>query len=241
MKDYFLISCFVSVALANCFIYAITPYEFSKMIYYYSIISINYILGSNIIVHGDVSIFKKGGYLIMSNHYEGLDYLNIASVIFDYRYNDIYTIAKSDLLGDNVNKTIVEKIKENYFNASHFISYIRGNKDSGIEVKNEINNILKYKKNVNLLVFPEGRSWRKGKCVEFKSGMFKYASENNIEIIPITINYRNFEGKNKGEKCILTDWLYNTCDIYVHDVVKVDTWNIMLDNTFKKISSKTDK
>lgn len=195
----------------------------------------DYIINLKLVVHGDLSVINKNT-IIMSNHYEGLDFVALMSLFVNSNKN-IYTIAKSDMI--NKGNYFINTLIHYFYKSFNFISYIRGCKESGEIVKNKVRETLKYKKNTNILVFPEGRSRRGGKCEEFKPGIFKIAQENSVNILPITLKYTTFDGKNKGEKCILKDWLNHTCHIYIHELVKVDDSEKMLKETFYKISSKT--
>jgi 1-acyl-sn-glycerol-3-phosphate acyltransferase len=195
----------------------------------------DYIVNLKLVIHGDLSVINKNT-IIMSNHYEGLDFITLMSLFTDSNKN-IYTIAKSDMI--NNGNYFINTLIHYFYKSFNFISYTRGCKESGEIVKNKVREILKYKKNTNILVFPEGRSRRAGQCLEFKPGIFKVAQENNVNILPITLKYTTFDGKNKGEKCILKDWLNHKCHIYIHELVKVDDSEKMLKETFDKISSKT--
>ena len=68
--------------------------------------------------------------------------------------------------------------------------------------------------------------------------MFEVAQQCNKSIVPITLKYRNFDGKNKGEKCIIQDWMDIEVDVFIHDKVDPKDYNLMLKETFEKITSK---
>jgi 1-acyl-sn-glycerol-3-phosphate acyltransferase len=190
-------------------------------------------------IYGNKKLLEENT-LFMANHYEGVDYFVLYSMITTPFSECCYAIAKDDLLGRQypleVLSNIIDYVVKLFYEGGYLIPYTRGDKNSGIRVKNRTKEILQ--NNKKLLVFPEGRSWRKGVCHEFKPGMFEVAEECKKSIIPITLKYRNFDGKNKGEKCVLEDWMDIDVDVFIHDKVNVQSHDKMLSETFEKISSK---
>jgi 1-acyl-sn-glycerol-3-phosphate acyltransferase len=190
-------------------------------------------------IHGNEQLLH-GKHIFMANHYEGVDQIALYPVITQPFNDPCYVIGKDDLLGkkyplDSIN-SIIDYIIKIFYEGCNIIPYTRGNKESGIRVRKEAMKMLN--NNKKLLIFPEGRSWRKGACHEFKPGMFEVAEQCNKSIVPITLKYRNFDGKNKGEKCVLQDWMNIDVDIFIHDLVLPKHHNLMLQETFEKITSK---
>ena len=189
-------------------------------------------------VHGNKALLKEN-HMYMANHYEGVDHIVLYTVLTQPFSRPCYVIGKDDLLGRQYPiKTIgsmMDYIVKLFYHGGYIIPYTRGDKECGIRVRKKTIEILQ---NNNLLLFPEGRSWRKGVCHEFKAGMFEVAEEYKHSIVPITLKYRNFDGKNKGEKCILADWLDIDVDVYIHDIVESKDNKLMLQETFEKITSK---
>jgi len=64
------------------------------------------------------------------------------------------------------------------------------------------------------------------------------AEQCNKHIVPITLKYRNFDGKNKGEACVVQDWMDIEVDVFIHDKVSPKNYEKMLEETFEKITSK---
>ena len=68
--------------------------------------------------------------------------------------------------------------------------------------------------------------------------MFKIAEKLNIPIVPITLVYRNYCGKDKHEDSDMCEWTNTDVDIYIHDAVLPQSHEKMMDETFNKIQSK---
>lgn len=215
------------------------PEFFHNIVLHYFIHYLRQLCNVKVNVFGNKDLLL-GNYIFMSNHYEGIDHYVLYPLITTPFSNGCYVIAKDDLLGRqypiNALTSVMDFIIKRFYESGNLIPYARGDKNSGELVKNKCINILN--NNKKLLVFPEGRSWRKGACHEFKPGMFKLASMCNKNIVPITLKYRNFDGKNKGEKCILQDWMDIEVDVFIHDKVLPKNEVEMLEETFQKISSK---
>ena len=96
-------------------------------------------------------------------------------------------------------------------------------------------------KHINLLLFPEGEARKYGISVNFKPGIFKFAEKHNIPIIPITIYYKPFIGENKGGSTNIFLWLNNEVQVFVHDKIVPQDYNIMLKQSFDLISSTHNK
>lgn len=217
---------------------SLIPACIHNTITHYFSVYLLFICNINVYVHGNKNLLKNNN-IYMANHYEGIDHTVLYSIITQPLSSPCYSIGKDDLL---VRKyplysltTIKDVIVKLFYQNSYIIPYIRGDKESGERVKK--NSIEVIKKN-NMLIFPEGRSWRKGLCYDFKPGMFEVAEKHNRCIVPITLKYRNFDGKNKGEKCILQDWMNISVDVFIHDEVQPKDYKLMLKETFEKITSK---
>jgi len=209
-----------------------------SVVFHYFMIYMRKLCNVNVYVHGNKELLKEN-HMYMSNHYEGVDYIVLYSVVTQPLSRPCYVIGKDDLLGRQYPiKTlgsVVDFIVRLFYDSGYIIPYTRGDKESGVRVRKKAIEVLQ---NNSLLLFPEGRSWRKGACHEFKAGMFEVAEEYKHSIVPITLKYRNFDGKNKGEKCILADWLDIDVDVYIHDKVDYKDHKLMLQETFEKITSK---
>lgn len=209
-----------------------------SVFFHYFMIYMRMLCNVKVYVHGNEDLLKEN-HMYMANHYEGVDHIVLYSVLTQPFSRPCYVIGKDDLLGRQYPiKTlgsIIDYVVKLFYHGGYIIPYTRGDKESGIQVRKKSIEILQ---NNNLLLFPEGRSWRKGACHEFKAGMFEVAEEYKHSIVPITLKYRNFDGKNKGEKCILADWLDIDVDVYIHDIVECKDHKLMLQETFEKITSK---
>jgi 1-acyl-sn-glycerol-3-phosphate acyltransferase len=210
-----------------------------QYVQYYVVSYLRFLCNVKVNVYGNKQLLG-GNDIYMANHYEGIDYHVLYPLITSPYSNQCYSIAKDDMLGKKYPTTniltLFEKFIKIFYEGGDLIPYARGDKNSGMRVRNRAVEILN--DNNKLLIFPEGRSWRKGKCVEFKSGMFQVAEQCNKHIVPITLKYRNFDGKNKGEACVVQDWMDIEVDVFIHDKVSPKNYEKMLEETFEKITSK---
>ncbi len=112
------------------------------------------------------------GVLIMMNHHS-LD------SIFLYEFIDFYSVVKSDIMGELVKENeggnwLYDYIKEEIFERTRAISYSRGDRKSGDEIKKVI--LQNIQKGRNVMIFPEGRCQHCFKKPnEFKKGIFYLA------------------------------------------------------------------
>lgn len=208
--------------LVNIIFYLILPQKISNKIYYF--ILKNYIssklFNTKINVIGEKDLLNKKGCILIANHQNTQDLPIIAS-----KFNDTYGVAKSNICSDNTLPCYLRftKYLEIYIIKSlRFIPYMRGNRDSGELVKKEIINLVNKKKNI--LVFPEGKCRKTGIVEEFKSGLFRTASENNIPIIPITLKYKRPIGQDSRENSNPLDWFNNEVDMYIHPIQQDVDW-----------------
>jgi 1-acyl-sn-glycerol-3-phosphate acyltransferase len=228
---------------AAIFSYIITAPLIPKMvkqIYQYYLVSyVRFLCNVKINVYGNKTLLNDND-IYMANHYEGVDYPVLYPLITSPFSNACYSIAKDDALGKQYPimkiKNVLEYFIKLFYESGDLIPYTRGDKNSGARVRDKAVEILN--NNNKILIFPEGRSWRKGACHEFKPGMFEVAEQCNKSIVPITLKYRNFDGKNKGEKCVIQDWMDIEVDIFIHDKVSPKNHMKMLEETFEKITSK---
>lgn len=183
--------------------------------------------------------YKNLKLIIMSNHMNGIDYPIIVNTINYYTNNHkkIYTIVKHDLLGskddNNVVSNILSLFKNNIFNKLNFLSYKRGNKNSGEKIKKQILNTIN--NGHNILLFPEGECSRSGIPVSFKPGSFKLCSENNIWILPITLKFDKNIGVNRNDSVDINKWFNITATIYIHKPIYHKNWEVLKNDVFHKI------
>ena len=212
----------VLLFLINIAQYTIFPIYVSKMIYIYIFKMAVSLTNSKITIHGNTDVFKQNNVIIMSNHYAGLDFGILTDLYYRHnRENILYTIAKSNLLGDKEDKSVISKmlyyVKDSYMASKYLIPYIRGDKEDGAIVKHKVTDYLE--QNANIMVFPEGTTTKNGVPKDFKSGIFKLAVEKKINIVPITIKYKKDMGSNIGEPLRFLNWFDNDVDIYIHDII----------------------
>ncbi len=157
------------------------------------------------------------GVLIMMNHHS-LD------SIFLYEFIDFYSVVKSDIMGELVKENeggnwLYDYIKEEIFERTRAISYSRGDRKSGDEIKKVI--LQNIQKGRNVMIFPEGRCQHCFKKPnEFKKGIFYLAYEHQIPIFSITVNYSKDIGSNPGEPADIINLFYQRPDrdVYMNGI-----------------------
>ncbi len=185
------------------------------------------IINIKIRVHGNTDAFNNRNLLLMTNHYDGLLDSNVFYNVYN-KYNSInqmQCIIKSDFIGnpkdDNIFYELLHCLKGAMLDSFGLISYKRGDRDDGVNVKNKIKESLENNKNV--LIFPEGTSHRNGIPVAFKQGIFDLAVENKMNILPITLKYNRDIGAEKWEPPNTAMLFDNEVDVYIHDVINSET------------------
>ncbi len=153
---------------------------------------------------------KKGkGVLLMMNHFNALD------PYFIYDFVEFYSVAKSDLIGETDGYWLLEYVKDELYERCQLISYKRGDKKSGQEVKDAILNMINKGKNV--IVFPEGTCQHCFlKPLPFKKGIIELAFEHNIPIFSMSINYSKDIGASREEPVDFVDIFEKSPDVRIY-------------------------
>ena len=144
----------------------------SKIVYYWSKIILGSIPLWKYEISGLENIEKNKTYIIVANHQSLADILFMNLLNINFKYVAKIELFKIPIFGQTL----------------RLVGYIplkRGNKES-IEKC-----ILKAKewlrKDVSILFFPEGTRSKTGEIGKFKSGAFRMAKEEKINILPVTI------------------------------------------------------
>jgi 1-acyl-sn-glycerol-3-phosphate acyltransferase len=194
-------------------------------------------------IHGNEQNFARNKVLIMANHYHGII---DGSVLYKMYYkintkNTLYTVVKSNIVGDKTDNSYLSNllyyIKDSIIKSLYFIPYIRGDKEDGAVVKNTINECLNNNKNV--FIFPEGTTHNNGIPLEFKTGIFRFAIENKIDILPITIKYDKDIGNEKGDPFDHYKIFDTNANVYIHDIIESNTSEYYKTNDFMGLKKKT--
>ncbi len=217
----------------NLICYITLPINISDEIYYYSVRCFvkSKLFNTKIKIIGDEKLFSKKGCILISNHQTAQDLPIIVS-----NFYNTYGVAKSNLCTDNTLPSYLNftRYLELYIiNCFRCIPYDRGNKESGELVKKKINKYIDDNKNV--LIFPEGKCRKSGVVEEFKSGLFRTASDNNIPIIPITLKYKRSVGLDSHENSNPLDWFNNEVEMYIHPVQQNKDWEKLKNNCFNLV------
>lgn len=233
----------VILVILNIISYYLIPKPIHKRFFTYILEKYNDIMNVKTNIHGNVDNLNNNNLLIMSNHYHGAIDVALLHNIY-YKTNDnniIYTIVKSNLVGDKEDGSYISSmlyyIKNNIIKSLNFISYTRGDKTDGAVVKNIISEYLKNNKNV--LVFPEGYARVNGIPKDFKHGIFKLAIEHKLNILPITIKYDKDIGIHEVNKLENKNLFDNVADIYIHDIIDSNTDEFYKNNDFLGLKNKT--
>ena len=235
--------CFiVLLVLIYLVFYYLVPEKISKDFYKRMLNSCLNLATIDIKIHGNEENLSRNRVLIMANHYHGvIDGGIVYKLYYKYNTNTLFTIVKSNLVGDKADNSYISSmlyyVKDYLMNALYFIPYIRGDKEDGENVKKTIHAYLNNDKNV--LVFPEGTTTNNGIPKEFKTGIFKFAVENQIDILPITIKYDKDLGAVKGRP-FEHDKLFDTkATIYIHDIIDSKMSDYYKTNDFIGLKNKT--
>ena len=228
-------------------VYLIFFYLFPKIIsnkVFINLVSvfIYYLLNIDVNIHGNENEFSKNRVLIMANHYHGIvDASLIYNMYYKHNKNDLYTVVKSNIISDKTDGSfilnILSYIEDYIIKSFRFITYIRGDKEDGSNVKNIITEYLN--NDSNLLIFPEGTTTRKGLPKEFKTGIFRLAIEQKFNILPITIMYDKDIGKLDNSEIDNSNIFDNKAKIYIHDMIDSNTDEFYKTNDFMGLKNKT--
>jgi 1-acyl-sn-glycerol-3-phosphate acyltransferase len=199
------------------------------------------LFNTNIKVKGikNLKNFNNKRIIIMSNHINGYDSAPIVYTLTHYTKNKkkIYIIAKHNVFGDETDKNIVSNsfalIKDQMFNLLNLIPYERNNKNSGEIVKKMM--LEKIDEGDTILLFPEGTTSKSGIPTEFKPGSFRLCAENDIWILPITLNFDKKIGIDTKDPIKLEKWFNLTTTIHIHEPIYNKNWKILMDKVLAKI------
>lgn len=233
----------VLLILFNLVFFHLLPETISKSISKLLLTQFMKLLNTDVKIHGNKSNLSHNNVIIMSNHYHGVIDCGILYSIYhnNNQINTLYTVVKSNIAGDETDKNILSNlfyfIKDYFMQSLHFIPYDRGNKEDGENVKNIINDYLNDNKNV--LIFPEGTTTKNGIPKEFKTGIFRLAVENKLNILPITIKYDKDIGLEKNGPLENSKLFDNKANIYIHDMIDSKTSEYYKTNDYMGLKNKT--
>ena len=219
----------------NLICYISLPEYFSNKLYYLSVRTFvnSVFFNTKINLIGKKDLITEKGCILISNHQNTQDLPIIVS-----KFNNTYGVAKSNICSDDTLPSYLKftSYLENYIiKCYRCIPYNRGDRDSGVLVKKEIINLINENKNV--LVFPEGKCRKSGVVEEFKSGLFRLAADNNIPIIPITLNYKRPIGLESYENIQPLDWFSNEVDMFIHPIQKNEDWEILKEDCYNLVKN----
>ena len=176
--------------------------------------------------------------IIMANHYNGCDYAVIFKTFKPITEKNIYTVAKATAIGGSEEKNLLNMFlglfKKFWFYYFNLISHTRGDKDSGIMVKNKIVETLNNGDTV--LIFPEGTTTRDGRPRQFRKGIFELCVIENIKVIPVTIKYNRDIGMDFEHPLKFSEWYDIKADVYIHEEIYDSDSEIFMQKVFDKIS-----
>ena len=127
-----------------------------------------------IVVSGREHLQRGKHYIIVANHQSMLDILVVCAALpINFKF-----LAKRELFQIPFMGWAMA--------AAGYIPVDRASHKSGREAMHRINRVLK--KDVSVLLFPEGTRSPDGKIHAFKMGAFKLARDNRIEILPVVVD-----------------------------------------------------
>jgi len=180
---------------------------------------------------GDLDILKKKKCIIIANHQNATD----LPILINF-FEKTNCVCKSNLCSDeDLPKyfSFLKYLEKVFLKSFRLVPYDRGNLDSGNQVKEIIKN--KINNNENMIIFPEGKPTRDGIPKQFKSGLFRLASENKIPIIPVTLKYKREIGINTEDNINPLNWFNNEVDIYIHNIQLNENWEELKNNCFNLV------
>jgi 1-acyl-sn-glycerol-3-phosphate acyltransferase len=86
-----------------------------------------------------------------------------------------------------------------------------------------------------ILLFPEGTTSRSGIPTNFKPGSFRMCAENDVEILPITLEFDRNIGLDTKDPVKLSDWFKLNPTIYIHKPVYDKNWEILMEKVYNAI------
>jgi 1-acyl-sn-glycerol-3-phosphate acyltransferase len=194
-----------------------------------------------VVLHGHTEHLKEGYQLVLSNHYNGFDGFVLYKVFAEallQKETELFFVAKHNFVGDSGDKNsffyLLRYLKGYLEQRLHIIPYVRGDKESGAEVKDTIESSVF--ENNNVCVFPEGKTTIDGKPQCFKKGIFHLAYEKQMNVLPITLVYKRNIGGDMTTDLSLYEWFDNRVDIYIHEQIREsDSPEELLEKTFSVI------
>lgn len=194
------------------------------------------VLFKKIEITGDIpNEENRNGTIFISNHYSYEEGTFLQSYL-----DNLYVIAKDDVFNSNMNNYFMNKLSNIIYNSFNWIPYIRGNKNSGKNVRKEI--VDKIKNKNNILIFPEGTSTRDGPPKKFYNGVFEICEENKFKLIPVAFYCHPNIGVRRGDKINLRNDLKKNPILHIHFFQNINN-NYIKSNEMNELAHKliTDK
>ena len=193
---------------------------------------LNNLLNLKINIHGN--IIPEENVIYICNHVSGMDFCVLKKILSKYR-RPLYTVINEDMVNiKGYIKFILYNIKNVFYNSLNFISYKKGNKESGSNVKSTVLKLFE-QEDCNLLIFPAGAQ-SNDEVLPFKPGIFRLAAENNIKIRPISLKYnRPILNQFISENFSLEEWFNLTADVYIHDIQQNNDWEKLREDCYNMV------
>ena len=174
MKPFFLVIHLVS-AILKCAIFPVLPVKLRKKLVQRWCIRLLRILKVKVVIHGDPStLFGAQPYLLVANHISWLDIHIINSI------RPVIFVAKAD-----VSKWPIF----GYLASMLGTIFLKREKLSDIKRVIQLMKDKFYNQEV-VAIFPEGTSSDGKEVLPFKSNLFESAHQAHVDVLPITIQYK---------------------------------------------------
>lgn len=223
----------IFVLLLYFIIKTINPFEVNNLLLNYFNIKIK-IKGSQ-----NIKNYNKYPIIIMANHINGIDYSIIYKTIHELNKDKtIYAVTKHNVFGDknddNILSNILALFKDDLYKFLNFILYERGNKKSGEITKKRMLKVLS--NNNSVILFPEGETNKSKILKQFKPGSFKLCSDNNIHILPITLEYNKNIGVDRTEPINIQKWHNIIATVHIHPIIYDKNPDVLLNKVYNSIN-----
>lgn len=170
-----------------------------------------------LVVTGQEHIEKGKHYIVVANHQSMLDILAVCAALpINFKF-----LAKRELFWVPFMGWAMAAVG--------YIPVDRASHKSGREAMHRISRVLK--KQVSVLLFPEGTRSQDGKIHAFKMGAFKLARDNKVEILPVVVD-------GTGEALPKKSWLIKKRSAFIVSIAKPVSLEDFADSSMEEAKEK---
>ncbi len=171
----------------------------------------------NLVVTGREHLQKGKHYIIIANHQSLLDILAVCAALpINFKFLAKRELFQIPLMGWGMA-------------SAGYIPVDRASHKSGREALQRITQVLG--RGVSVLLFPEGTRSPDGKIHAFKTGAFKLARDNKVEILPVVID-------GTGQALPKNSWLIKKKSIFIVSIGKPVSLEDFTDSSMEETKEK---